>query len=282
MDATELLAKHGFHRNIPDEIYHASDYVSPSRSKYALVSALCYKWHRDHPSEPTAEMSFGTLAHSMFLEPDSLPLKYVVWRGGRRYGKTWDQFVEANQSSRILTEEEYRTAVAVRDSLNNHPAVRQIIKGDADREISVRWQDSTTGLECRGRMDYLRPSVLADLKTIRSVTERTIISNCHEYQYPLSMAAYSDGLTANDYVPPPAYLIFVESKPPYDVSVKLVESDELAFGHKQWRKALSVIAEAVRTGVYPGISSEILPLVLPDWAMGETLSLTIGGESVEM
>jgi hypothetical protein len=99
-------------------------------------------------------MDFGTLAHSMFLEPDSLPLKYVVWRGGRRYGKTWDQFVEANQHARILTVEEYATAVAVRDSLHQHPAVRQLIHGDADREISIRWKDHATQLECRGRIDY--------------------------------------------------------------------------------------------------------------------------------
>jgi hypothetical protein len=284
--ATAPLLAHGFHRGIPDDIYHASDYVSPSRAKHALVSALDYKWHCEHPSEQTDEMSFGTLAHSMFLEPDSLPLKYAVWRGGVRRGNKYDEFCYANEHSRILTEDEYRAAVAVRDSLNSHPAVRQIIRGDADKEISLRWQDKATGLECRGRMDYLRPLVLADLKTIKAVTDKAIVQNCYQYHYALSMAAYGEGLKAIGYEPPPAYLIFVESKPPYDVSVKLIESDELMYGQKQWREALKVIAKARDTGKYPGISSEILPLVLPDWAMdrneGKPLSLTIGGESVEM
>jgi exodeoxyribonuclease VIII len=268
------METHGLHVGIPAEAYHASDYVSPSRAKSALVSALQYKYDCDHPSEPTREMDFGTLAHAMFLEPDSLPIKFAVWTGGRRFGNVWNQFEQANADKNILTAAEYRTAIKVRDALHNHPAVAQLVKDDGYREVVVRWQDKATGLECRGRIDYYRQCDLVDLKTIQSVTDRAIVSNCLRYNYPMSMAAYHSGLQHLGFDSEPS-LIFVSSKPPHDVNVKVVEADELEFGYRKWRKALSVIAKARETNHYPGISDEIKPLILPASAMED-------GEEIEL
>jgi hypothetical protein len=122
--------------------------------------------------------------------------------------------------------------------------------------------------------------VLVDLKTIRSVTDHAIVSNCLKFNYPMSMAAYRDGIdSVGDFPPPPAYLIFVESVPPHDVAVKLIEADELAWGVRQWKKALAVIAESRDSGDYPGISEEILPLVLPEWAMNQGDEIELDWES---
>lgn len=267
--------------NVKASEYHRWPGVSPSRAKYAIESALAYKYACETPVQTTDEMELGTACHLAVWEPDLLPLRVVVWDGGQRRGKTWEQFETANAAKIILTDKAYQTVLRVRDRCQSHPRIREILKENGKTELSLQWEQH--GLQCRGRIDFVGERI-HDLKTAYCITDRAINSAVISRCYHLQAGAYSTGYEAVTGEAKAFDLIFAQTKPPYDARVVVVGDDEMARGIQLWEKALETIAEAERTGVYPGIDEHESPLILPEWELdnGDELSLTLDGEAVGM
>ena len=70
-------------------------------------SPLHYRDAVETQKDATGAMNVGTAEHCMVLEPDQFPPRYVVWTGGRRAGKEWDNFEAANLDKTIIKADEY-------------------------------------------------------------------------------------------------------------------------------------------------------------------------------
>lgn len=273
----------GIYRGIPFADYCRWDALNPSLVKVARESLAAfhhYEWHRDDTD--TAAMALGRAVHTCVLEPDEFVRRYVVWNDGRRYGKRWDAFCEANHDKSIINDDDYKAACEMRDSVRTHPAAKLLFTVPADIETCLVWDDPSSGLRCKGRFDYLGERLL-DLKTTASLDERLIVGSVARYGYHISMAAYHHGLYSLTGKAVDPVLLFVCKKPPYECAVRPLSADALQRGIELWHELLGSIATARQTGIYPGFMESETPLDLPAWEMGaaDDVGLTMGGESIE-
>lgn len=276
---------HGLHEDVPADHYHRLPHVSPSRAKFALESALAYKAAIEEPFKPTDEMDLGTACHTAVFEPDMIPLRIVVWTGGARRGEKWEAFQQANYDKLILTSAAWSTVLKVRDRVQQHPVIRDILAKGGKREVSLRWEQGHDGhpLQCKGRMDYVADRIY-DLKTSHRIDEHAVIRTVVDRSYHMQLAAYRHGLALTTGEVKGCVLIFAQTKQPYDARVYVLQPPELKLGLQLWNRACDTIARAYLTSTYEGMSEIEEPLYLPEWAFDSDSAptLTLDGAAVEM
>lgn len=214
----------------------------------------------------TDKMALGRLTHCAVLEPDALPLRYAVWTGGRRVGSEWDAFVDAHAGREVVCEADYATALAIRDAVHANPDAHELLTGGS-AEVTLTWTDPETHLHCKGRLDYLKPETLTDLKTTRDAETRIFGVRAARLLYHGQLGFYAMGARASGYEAVAVRIIAVESAPPHDVAVFELDDDALYAGEELARDLLRRVADCQQTGQWPGRYEGVQTLRLPGWAV---------------
>ena len=249
------------------EEYDAIEAVNWTTAKEAAKSPLHYRERVEHPLEDTTRLAIGRAGHTAVLEPDRFALDYAVFRGERRAGKAWEEFRGAHpENITILRVDEYEQCLAMRDAVRNHPVAGPIFRrGTAEHVLT--WTDATTGLPCKGRIDFLADGpVLVDLKTTKSVSAREFAATAARMLYHAQLAFYRQGLAANGVCAVPTKIVAVEVDAPHDVAVFALDDDTLWAGEEVVREVMTKIAECRRSKSWPGRYATEQPLTLPAWA----------------
>lgn len=245
-----------------------------------LLSPKHYKHQLDHQRTDTAAMRLGRLVHTAVLEPMRLPKDYVVsdfdsfrTKAAQEWRKTRE---EAGQT--VVTAEQYRAAERMREEVMAcEQAARHLIGGRP--EWAIQWIDDDTGLQCKGRVDYIGKA-LVDLKTTRHVAHADFARDAARMHYHTRMAWYLDGIEAVTHRRPPVVIIAIQTEEPFDVGVYRMPDAALAAGREIYKGLLRTLQQCRATGVWPGACAEETELALPTWAIGreETMeSITVGG-----
>ena len=237
-----------------------------------LVSILDSPKHYQHalktPKTETAAMRFGRAIHTAILEPQRLLLDCAVWQGGRRDGKKWDEFFNANLGKTIITLAEHTDLLAIGVAVREHPvAADHLLVGEA--EFPVVWTDPKTEIACKCRVDWFsdKHAALVDLKSTASTDFDSFGKTSANLKYHAKLAFYMRGLQETGRNPKDCLIISVEQSAPYDVVVFQLDEDVLYFGDKLVSMALNQLAMCRQYGVWPGRSDGIEQLRLPAWHM---------------
>ena len=104
--------------------------VSFSSLKAFDASPSKFIAHKKRVFEPTPAMIMGSLIHSLILEPKTVDEKFIVWEGGRRAGKIWDEFksVASAENLEVVKRDEMDSAILVRDAVMNHEIAGDMIR----------------------------------------------------------------------------------------------------------------------------------------------------------
>lgn len=234
---------------------------------------------------PTDEMVQGTAAHTALLEPDQFLREYILWEGGRRYGKEWDAFCEDHKGKKILTTSQYDYACAIRDAVFSHQTATEYVRSaTAMREISVFWQ-SPIHIDSKARFDLIDPkkNLIIDLKTCRSADAHEFGNSSARLAYHVRLAWYRRAGIAEQIIDKnvTVAMIAVEQAPPHECCIYTVPDDVLEEGDRRIDDVLRRYGQCVVDNVWPGIPDGELDF--PGWAMtgecGE--AITIGGEQLD-
>ena len=261
----------GLYPGIPEAEYHADDALSQSGAKLILDAPARYRWDRDHQHEPSEAQELGSITHAIALgQPD---VHHLVDADSWRTAKARTERDEARAAGLIpVLPAQFAKAQAMADALRNHPYVGAVLAADGDNELSMWWEDTRTGIACRGRLDALRVDangthVLVDVKTAANVAPRPFGKSAADHGYHLQAWAYLDGyrtLTGHD----AAYvLVVVESTEPYWVAPYTLTTLQLDAGREKWETALDLYAECVATNTWPAYPTDPQPIEMPTWAL---------------
>jgi exodeoxyribonuclease VIII len=244
--------------------YDAIDAVNWSTLKYALKSGMAYKHILTHETPESDAMRFGRLTHALVFEPTTLAAEFAVWAGGRRAGGEWEQFRNANILRTIVREEDMTAALEIQAAVRAHPIAAALLL-DGEAEQTVTWTDADTGIACKGRLDWLTPSALVDLKTTRDVDVRAFGQHAAALLYHCQLAFYQMGLDANG-MKRTVKIIAVESDAPHDVAVFDLNEDVLWAGEVKARQALATVKRCRETRTWPGRYPQEVGFMLPAYA----------------
>jgi hypothetical protein len=258
--------------DMPNADYHSRADINASLLKtIANKSLQAAKHERDHPPEQTAAMAFGSLAHSVILEPERVEANYAIAPAIDRRtkaGKTaWAEFQSANDGRIIVAQSDYETAVNMRDSVLSHPIAGSLLSG-GEAELTGLFTDRETDRACRIRCDYIRraDNLIIDLKTTQSANRRQFANDFFKLGYDAQCAFYCDGAEAIDGNPFDFIFLAIEKAAPFLVGIYTPSIETIEHGRKAYRAALRQWIEAEKTGAYPGYNADrVTPIELPTW-----------------
>ena len=250
--------------------YAKIDAINWSSLKHMATSPLLYKWRVDNPEPPKQAYLIGSAIHCATLEPDEFSKRYGVYDGKVRRGKAWDEWKDDNPRLDAILAAEKEIALASADAVHAHPIAGPLLTGGCAEEFLL-WNDPDTGVAAKGRLDFLRPTALVDLKSARSINARKFSNAAAEYLYHGQLAWYHDGAVAAHRIPydaEPPYVISVEKAGPYDVAVDQLSINDLDAGRTLYRSLLAKLLACIEADYWPGQAPELRQLDIPAWAPG--------------
>lgn len=243
--------------------YHAHPALGSSRLRELLKSPAHFKANLRRETEALA---LGSLVHTLVLEPETFPDRYVVTPkidGRTKEGKAAKAAL-ADDPRIAVDVETMGEASACATSIMGHIVYKQI--RDAQVEHTVFWTDAETGVECKARFDVLGP-LLVDLKTTRDASPKGFQRAIATYGYHLQAAHYMAGAIANGMEPRGFLFACVETSAPYLPAGYLMGNPTLEQGERERREALLTYAQCLRDDRWPGYNDDRIEVIdLPNWA----------------
>lgn len=193
--------------DMPMAEYLALDAISSSQVRAAANGPLHYLASKYGESEETAAMRFGTMAHTMILEPEKFAQEYVVFahttskvkkaeNGGCK--ELWDDAKAASAESgkAIVEADDYQRLCLMADAVKAHPAANKVLSGECLIETTITWEDDEFGL-MKARPDIIHPNgLMIDLKTTKDASARGFGQSAARFQYPTQASHHRNGVHA--------------------------------------------------------------------------------------
>lgn len=246
--------------------YRALDAVNWSSLKHLRESPLKYLHMLNAQDEDTRYLALGRVTHALVFEPATFERDYVIYEGGDRRGKDWTAFAEAHAGRTIFKPNEIADAIGMANAVKVHPLIAPYLDS-GEFEKPVTWIDSGSGLSCKARLDWWNRGkrALLDLKTSTTIDKFRFGRIAARLGYHCQVAHYYNGLSAQPEQVDEVMIVAVESSPPYDVAVFVVDDDALYAGQEEVGELLMRLKEHRASGVWPGRYPAKESLLLPEW-----------------
>lgn len=230
------------------EEYHARPGISTSRLKKLIESPEKFDMEfnqRTLVSKSTDPMDFGSALHEDLLL-EAVERSWVVipesalakpkkpGEDGARMGKAWEAFKEANHGRLLLKRGDVaRLEGCIAGIKQNKRASDLLFSGrdGASNAYRVRTEVTLTATVSmthhgellsdtfRGRLDYLRPRIVVDLKSTNEADIEQLPYRFRDFGYHMQAAAYQTLAGLLDQTVRDVHFVVVETKAPYRCDV---------------------------------------------------------------
>ena len=256
--------------------YRAMPGLNKSSIEKILDCPLAYALSLDQKEEPTPAMQFGTLVHSMILEPESFSDHYHVMThpATTKAGKAEKAEFE-KQGIACISRADFDKAAAMDSSVHAHPAAGWLLGLQGKSEVSMFWEMQTEDgrvRQCKARADRIAQvgggEVIIDLKTHSgAVSPAELEKTVARFGYHRQAAWYADGYERIAQRPCHGfYFIFVSTAAPYRVVAGKMNDEAQAIGWGDCLKAERILHECEKSGKWPGYADSLIEFDLPAWA----------------
>ena len=257
-------------------IYRAMPGLNKSSIERLLDCPLAYKLGLEEQQEPTPAMQFGTLVHSMILEPGTVPSLYHVMQASAttKAGKA-EKAQALAEGKTIVSASDFEKAKAMQARVQAHPAASWLLGLPGHSEVSMFWEMPTEDgriRHCKSRADRIAQvgggEIIIDLKTHSgAVSPAEIERTVARFGYHRQAAWYSDGYERIVGKPGHGfYFIFLSTTAPYLVTAGKMSDEAQAIGWGDCLKAERILHECEESGKWPGYADSLIEIDLPAWA----------------
>lgn len=276
----------GVYHDLPNEAYHACKHAVSNSGLGDVLQSPFHYWARhlnpDCPLErEKAGQLEGTLAHCAILEPDQFEARYVVGPDCSRATKVWKEFAaqaEADGKTAIKPDQ-YEAAMRQGDSVRKNTQAAEVLAKGLP-EVSAFWIDPETGVLCRCRPDWVHQAegdrvILVDVKTYSDASPEEFARQVARKGYARQDAMYSEGYYRASGMGVVGFLfVAVESTYPFAASVVMLDDDSRDVGFCEYRRALGIYADCLKNNEWPGYSTGVEIIRLPNWKLAQNGEMT--------
>jgi PDDEXK-like domain of unknown function (DUF3799) len=262
-------------RDQPIDTYHAdASAISSSVLKLILRSpAHCAAYLRDGTPE-TPRMLNGRALHAALLEPGVFARAFAVLPKVDRRTKAgkaqWSAFEQEHADKQLIRAEDCDYIGRLQVGLSRHKRARQLAELDGEAELSLYWNDRTTGLRLKARPDRILRAlpILVEVKSTADAQREAFAKRIVAYDYHLSLAMYLEGVREvlqRDLNP----VFFVIEDRTFELCLYKPDAQMLRLGYQRFRTAVERYARCAETQRWPGYQPDarIEEISLPRWAI---------------
>lgn len=256
----------------------------PARYFYYMTEAT-------EADDASPEKDFGKAFHMAFLEPERFDDVYAVMPANapkdlRRYRDAkkpsletlesidwWDNFDITHAGKLFLTANAMDMARGMADSMRRLPIefdgglriTAGELLGMCQTEVTVRWIDEDTGIQCKLRADLYCEELAfgGDLKSARSASQSAFSRAINTRRYHVAHAHYCEGFRASGSTLKHFVLFPVEKVKPYIAASWHVDSVSEERGWALRQRAMRRLNQCLQTGEWPGYTRTIAPIGIP-------------------
>lgn len=277
--------KPGIYSGVPFDVYVTINALNHSTLKKIAKSPAHYRWAIEHPEDnkETDSKRLGTAEHCLLLEPERFERSIIPApinpKTEKAYGgdtQAWAKYAAEHPGKIIVSDEELGRLRGMAASVMGHPLAASILSAAGDNEITMIWEDETTGLICKGRVDARRPELglRVDIKTCEDGSESGMARAMVDYGYETAAAFYARGAAALGYGNETHVLVCIESAGPFSVGIYRVADETFKIGAQRVSEWMGTLKRCMDTGHWPAYSDKIVDLEAPGyyltrWSNGE-------------
>lgn len=273
--------------SMSNDKYHACPQFSSSQLKDMLRSGAHFYSNnilKEVERETKAAMNFGTLAHTLFLEPEQFENEFVIapkferrTKAGKEEALAWEQ---ANQGKILVDAEQVEAAKRIVVNLQKLSSYADMQNNYGMAEASIFFTDPVFDLPLRIRPDWhIAPcktfpnGLILDLKTTTDARAHAFSKKCSDFGYDLSASMYREGFQQyyQTEQKPDFVLLVAESSIPFNVKQYKASDLFLSVGDTRYNKAKELLAESLLINEWDGYSLEMEDLFLPSYMTKQAL-----------
>lgn len=253
------------------EVVRDATALSYSGAKRMLSSPAKYRWHKDHPTKPTADMELGTAVHTALFGVGQTVEVSREWGDFKtKAAQQWRDEVRANGGIPLLGHDA-DTVAAMVAAIRAHPDAGPLVaEGTGVPERGLLWTDPTTGVPCKALVDWTADNgrYMLDLKTCPSAAPGGLPRYVANLGYGIQGRWYLEGGRHHGLVDENAVFlwVFVEREEPHLVTVARLSRRDLERAAEPCRLAREMWRDCMASGLWPGYPTGIHEISLPDWA----------------
>jgi hypothetical protein len=274
----------GIHHDIDFATYLSGTGIpAPAVSGSDLVNyetecpAHAFAFWRGNPAQfdnkSTASMTLGTAAHCYILEgADAFHDRYAVKPEGlnfsTREGRAWR---DAQEDKSIISFDQHMQIISMRDALMAQPDARRLLEAGGRAEVTMVAKDPETGLTllCRPDLYISRAGLAVNLKTTANPAPNAWRRTCANLRYDLGDAMFRLVAGLLGVQRPSHAFMVVGSQAPHLGYVAALSADAASAADQQLRQILRRFAKSVADNDWPGYTTGVLEIGLPQWAANE-------------
>lgn len=263
-----MSLKDGFNYDISNEDYHADrQYASSSSLKMMLRNPREYHkvYVLNEGEKPvSAALDLGSYIHARILEPEVVENEFAVFSGAMKRGAAWKEFERENEGKIIITSSQKMQSDKLISNFYNSNIIIGNQKSEKEVPVASFFENgfaeqtlcgTLDGVKIKVRFDYRKEfetfGSINDIKTtsasLRSKEDAEMV--CAKLEYDLSAALYVDLVEQHTGKPHDFFFCFI-SKADGDTRMFKASEQMLETGRAKYKKAIEMLKEARKTGVY--------------------------------
>lgn len=271
----------GIYEGISFEEYASWPYLNNSGCTHLLRSPAHYQASLAEGDDDTKAKTRGTICHAGIWEPARFADLYAIGpdvKLNTKEGKTaWEAFIAAHPGKEHVRGADGAAMLGCRESIWRHPLAAKLLAGPGPCEVCIVWDDPTTGVRCKARIDKLatRAGFVVDLKTTSDARPESFRRSVLDHAYHRQAAFYLHGLAALDATYEGFAIIAVETKAPYAVSVLEMEQEAMDIGRVEAHAAMELYSLCAATSQWNPYPPQIRKTGLPEWKYRQELAAAL-------
>ena len=233
-----------------EQEYRAHPALNASYLKNVLAHSVKYADWCNREFQPTPAMQLGTAVHSRVLPNQGFFEQYALCDLPRNTKAGKDLAASIEEEGKIaLTGAQWNTIDGIAQSIAGNPEIAEFMyQGQCLTEHPILFTHPETQHGMKSLLDHvnLDKAALIDLKTTSNLIgyakdfwARYVDLQIAQYR----MAALCEGIEIRE-----CYILAVETSPPYEAQMFLIEPDAIAIGEIRLREALDKYDRAQQTG----------------------------------
>jgi hypothetical protein len=266
----------GMHEGVPHDVYHQRHLGLVSKTSLDLVHRSLAHYQAWVCGAALVEempaLSFGGAFHCALLEPDLFTTAYAVEPDfgdcrKKENKAARDEWRATHASAQLITTDTESAIQGMIKAVHAHPIASKAVR-DGIPELTLRWKDQDTGLQCKTRADYYVKGkrMVVDFKSAQDASEKAFTKAVANYRYHVTDALYRASFSAVGEPIQHYMFVVVEKTPPYAIATYVLDIDAIHAGHNAAVRDMARLATAVQNGEFPGYPVGIVKLELPPWA----------------
>ena len=261
-------------KKYPRDFDHWSHTMLEVYRESPAKAAAIYVHRTMAPDPPTLNMILGSLTHALLFEPETFDDHYVLCDAKKRAGQKWTKCCEEAALGDCEPAMEYQAALAnnISNVILSHPVAAKLLKSAPGIvEKPIRWRESSTGLPCKCKPDWLIQHICMDLKTTSDPRPEAFLKTVLNYGYHRQAALYLEGIaTTLGFLDTEWVIIAAGNKEPHDIWIYRLDQEFIEQGVAENYETLAGLTYSIARNDWTGTGqNDLITLSRPKWARSE-------------